>query len=250
MKIPQDMIAGTIHKTKAFGDLKIIKYENSNTVHVEFISTGYITFTRSSHIRSGRVKDLFSPVIYGVGFIGGVEFKSSTNDELNKNYQHWHSMMNRCYNKVFQKENPAYKDCSVDPCWHNFQSFAKWHEDSHPNDGGSYQLDKDLLVVGNKEYSPDACVFIPQWLNVFTLDSKATRGEFPIGVSYFKRDGLFRASCRDGKQRNLGHFSTPNEAHLAWRNYKLEMAVRYKSAMDLIDKRIYPNVIKIIREAR
>ena len=63
--------------------------------------------------------------------------------------------------------------------------------------------------------------------NSFVTASDASRGECPIGVSLFKRTGKFFARCNNpftGKNEHLGYFSTPEEAHEAWRKRKHELA--------------------------
>lgn len=244
METPQDMTTGTIHKTNKSGDLKIVDYAGCYDVTVEFLDTGYVTKSQSSLVRRGKVKDPFFLSAYGVGFIGVGRF-----DHKSEAYKTWKSMLCRCYGGT-RLNTTSYAGCSVDSSWHCFQNFAKWHQENYPKDGMSYQLDKDLLEVGNKIYSHDTCVFVPAWLNSFTLNSKASRGRHPLGVSFNKSSGKFCATCQtDGTATALGHFSTPEEAHLAWREHKLSLALDKKHAMDKIDKRIYPNVVQIIMSA-
>lgn len=248
IKIPQDMIAGTIHKTRSFGDLEIVEYIGSLSVKVKFISTGYETTKQAGLIRKGGVKDLLSPHVFGVGFMGVGDYKASSKGKHSAACSTWENMMKRCYNEKHQADYPTYRGCTVHPSWNNFQNFAKWYEKNHID---GYHLDKDLLVVGNKVYSPRACVFIPNWLNSFTTNSGASRGEYPIGVFLDKRYGNFKAQCsNNGKTKSLGYFSTSEEAHLAWRKYKLQLALNKKPEMDAIDLRIYPNIVQIITEAR
>jgi hypothetical protein len=45
-------------------------------------------------------------------------------------------------------------------------------------------LDKDILYKGNKIYSPDTCVFVPQEINALFVKNDANRGDLPIGVFY------------------------------------------------------------------
>ena len=247
-KIPKDMIVGTIHKTNTSGDLKVIKYENAKAVHVEFISTGYVTFTRSSHIRTGSVRDPLHPSVFGVGFIGEGKYNASKNKKC---HSLWREIIERGFGESFKEKNPTYKSCTVHTEWHNFQNFAKWYKENYPNDGEKHELDKDLLSVGNKCYSSEYCLLIPQWLNVFTADCKSRRGDYPIGVSHFEGGGNFKSECSDnGKQKHLEFFSTPEAARMEWRRCKLVLALKLKPAMDTIDLRIYPNVVQIITEAR
>lgn len=251
VKIPLDMVQGTIHKTKCHGDIEVISYVNARTVKLIFKNTGYETQTQSVHVRSGNVRDPTNPSVFGVGFIGEGVYTSSKNSEKISIYTCWHSMMQRCYSDLYHKKKPTYSDCTVDPCWHNFQSFAEWYEINYPCDGKKYQLDKDLLIFKNREYSENNCIFVPQWLNIFSSDNERSRGELLIGVNKHK-GGLFVSSCSiDGLgSKYLGLFKTEIEAHQAWKKYKLELALKRKHEMDEIDIRIYPNVVKIIESAR
>lgn len=88
-------------------------------------------------------------------------------------------------------------------------------------------MDKDILFPGNKVYSPETCVFVTQEVNKFLTDSGATRGQWPVGVTYHRRDKIFEAKCQsgvEGLRTYLGRFSTPEEAHEAWRKEKLRLA--------------------------
>lgn len=89
------------------------------------------------------------------------------------------------------------------------------------------QLDKDLLVEGNKVYSPETCVFVSNIVNSFTTDCRASRGEWLIGVNWHKGSCKFVSQCRNPftkKQEHLGYFTCEVEAHKVWRKRKSELA--------------------------
>ena len=88
-------------------------------------------------------------------------------------------------------------------------------------------LDKDIIAPGSKLYSPETCAFVLKATNSFVVASDAIRGDYPIGVALFKHTGKYQAYCQNpfiGKQEYLGYFSTPQEAHEAWRKRKHELA--------------------------
>lgn len=164
-------------------------------------------------------------------------------------YRAWSGMLMRAYDPKYHAEHPTYSDVTVCREWHSFSSFRAWWLDNYSE---GFSLDKDLLVPGNREYGPDACVYVPNWLNTFAIDHEASRGELPIGVCLRKQTGLYQSNCRNpitGKLHTLGRFTTPDGAHDAWLKYKLGLADKLKPDMDAIDKRIYPNVVKIIKAA-
>jgi len=139
-------------------------------------------------------------------------------------YKKWRSMLQRCYDPKNINRQPAYISCFVWEGWHTFSSFKSWMEQQ---DWEGKELDKDLLGDG-KLYSPINCCFLSPDLNKFLLDRFAARGEYPIGVSWHKRRNKFQASCKNPltkSQDYLGLFSCPNEAHLAWKKRKRELAL-------------------------
>ncbi len=135
-------------------------------------------------------------------------------------YQTWVSMLKRCYSAKYHTRFPTYIGCAVCDDWLYFSNFKKWMEQQ---DWRGKQLDKDLLVGGNKVYSPNTCLFIPQRLNTtLTLRGKA-RGDYPIGTCYHKKNSVYLANCRDGsgKRLYLGYHKTPQEAHRVWQLAKI-----------------------------
>ena len=139
-------------------------------------------------------------------------------------YRAWTSMLERCYSAKRQERQPTYKGCTVAPEWLTFSVFRNW---MRKQDFEGNHLDKDLLVQGNKVYSPETCVFVSQLVNSFTVDRGAARGEWLIGVNWDKDRKKFRSSCGNPftkKLEYLGLFTTEQEAHNAWRKRKLELA--------------------------
>lgn len=122
-------------------------------------------------------------------------------------YKDWHNMINRCYSGKY----PSYNDVFVDDSWHYFMNFHTWWCNNYQQ---GYALDKDLLVQGNKLYSPTTCIYIPVWLNSY-ISRKSNHAK---GVTFDRNLGKFKAqrSVKDPRGRYIGYFDTEEEAHAAW----------------------------------
>lgn len=133
-------------------------------------------------------------------------------------YVRWAKMITRCYSEVFILDNPAYSGCSVCNEWHKFSNFKIWME---LQVWEGLHLDKDIILENNKIYSPDTCAFVSKSTNNFILDKSAPRGEGMLGV--LKRGTKFVARCSD---IHIGTYSTPEEAHQAWKNFKHKLSCK------------------------
>lgn len=133
-------------------------------------------------------------------------------------YRRWTDLLVRCYSKKFKEKSPTYRDVTVCEEWKRFSNFRKW---MLCQDWYGKHLDKDILVKNNKVYSPETCIFVPQYVNALLTDAGARRGSYPIGVSYNIGHRCFCACCAvDGKNVNLGDYSTPEAAHEAYLEFK------------------------------
>ena len=133
-------------------------------------------------------------------------------------------MLMRCYSKKYLERHQSYIGTRVCDEWLSATAFKKWMEQQNW-DGKC--LDKDIILPGNKLYSPETCAFVLQATNKFVTASDATRGELPLGVDLFKQTDKYRASCRNpftGEKDPLGYYSIPEEAHEAWREQKHKLA--------------------------
>ena len=139
-------------------------------------------------------------------------------------YRTWTGMLRRCYSDKLQERNPTYKGCSVSEEWKRFSNFKRWME---KQDWEDKQLDKDLLIEGNKVYSESTCVFVSKVVNMFTVERGNDRGEWMIGVYWHKGTSKFMSRCSNPftkKREHLGLFVNELEAHQEWLKRKLELA--------------------------
>ena len=187
---------------------------------------------------------MIKKMVHGVG-INDADYKLHKCRTVNKVtrsywrcpfYVKWAAILERAYSEKSMAKNPTYAGVQVDPEWHLFSRFKKWMElqDWHGN-----EIDKDILFPGNKVYGPEFCIFVSPALNSFILDSHASRGKYPIGVTFDSWTGKLKATCRNpftGKVENLGRYVCEDEAHEAWRKRKHEIACIYAGMQT--DKRI------------
>ena len=139
-------------------------------------------------------------------------------------YSTWQGMLERCFSGRTKERQPTYKDVTCCEEWLVFSNFKQWMEQQ---DWVGKQLDKDIIRLENKVYSPETCAFVSQTTNSFVLARDAARGEHPLGVYWNKKAGKLRAKCKNPftkKSEHLGYFNTPKEAHEAWRKRKHELA--------------------------
>lgn len=134
-------------------------------------------------------------------------------------YDVWCSMIHRCYGDHKRKSMLRYKDCYVCDEWLYFSNFKSWME---KQDWEGKVLDKDLIILNNKIYSPESSVFVSRKINQFLVMSDKTRGNHPVGVSTSDKKDKLRAYINKGnKYIHLGYFVDVMDAHQAWQRAKI-----------------------------
>lgn len=235
---------GKILQSKSWGKFKVLEYKGWRHVLVEFIDTGYRKVAEMKEVKTGSIKDLEYPSVYEVGIVGS-KYPVRVKGKVLKEYTLWKGMLERCYSIRTQERHPTYKGCSVSEKFKRYDYFLEWCQDQI-GFKNNWCLDKDILIKGNKVYSEDTCVFIPNEVNCVLTKTNRLRGKYPIGVCWRKDVGKFIAQVNRNKcqQDFLGCFDNPTNAFLAYKqakeDYLKELAEKWK---DQIDPRAYEALI-------
>ena len=236
---------GSVHSTNKYGDFIITKYVNASNVHIKFLNTGYETVTLNSCILSGEIRDRYFPSVHGVGIVGEESSRDSNGNKL-KEYFLWNHMLTRCYGKKAKLKLPSYEDCTASTNFKYFPYFKDWCSKQIGFGNEGWQLDKDILVKGNKIYSEDTCCFVPAEINSVFIKCDRSRGEYPLGVNYHKATRKFVAQISYRKiKTHLGLYDTAEDAFKAYKKSKEKLikslADKY---MDVLDPRVYKAMVE------
>jgi len=214
----KDYRIGEVYMFESGHTMTILEYYSVNNISVLFCD-GYISYNiEYPNFKKGKVKNFNIPSFYGIGYLSYGKYNTLDNKIA---YERWKSMISRCYSDKFQSKTLTYLGCSVNPEWHNFQVFAKWFDKNYVE---GFELDKDILVKGNKVYGPETCCFVPRDINVFFASRKRKRGDFVVGVSKYKNKFITNISL-NGIQKNLGYYYTEIEA---FNVYKIAKELKIK----------------------
>ena len=157
-----DMIEGAEHYN-AFGNFKIIKYNNAKSVIIKFLDMfEHEKEVQSVQVRKGNIRNPYYKSLHGIGLEGFGKYSYYKNKEAAKAFA---SMFERCYSETFIMKHKSYINCTICKHWHNFQNFAEWFYSSESNYRIGYHLDKDLYIENNKEYGPLTCLYVPMLIN-------------------------------------------------------------------------------------
>lgn len=159
-----------------------------------------------------------------------------------KEYDLWRQMICRCTEEYLSKR-PSYVGTTCSENFKSYTFFYEWCQEqvgfgNIDEKGNCWQIDKDLLVKGNKLYSEDTCVFVPLAVNCLLTKRQSKRGVLQIGVGIHKKTGKFVARCSNGAgvSKHIGLFCTPQEAFIAYKCFKESLiksiAEKYREQLD------------------
>lgn len=210
--------------------MKIVEYKDCHNIIVEFQDEHKVKIhTTYCNFKKGSVKNPYHPNVYNIGYIGEGKYKSRDNKKEAKVYKYWKGMLKRCYDPYYINKEPTYIDCYVCNEWHNFQNFAEWfYKNYYEIEGDRMHLDKDILCKGNKIYSPQTCIIVPQRINSLFLKMQNCRGEYPIGVCKHPINNVLLVCCgildenKKFKRERLGQFplDRPFQAFYTYKIFK------------------------------
>jgi hypothetical protein len=211
--------------------VEIIECFSAVNMSIRFESGIILYNLEFGDIKDGSIKNPYHKSVCGRGYHGVGEYNSCVEKKL---YKMWRGVINRCYNKKLQEKTPAYRGVTVCEEWCNFQNFAKWYYENWKPHMEGWHLDKDILVKGNKIYSPENCCFVPVEINslfkTYKSDSTRLHGVRKNGKKYF--------SMMSNKYQ--GTYLTIQEAYRATKYskeaYIKEMAEKWKG---LISDQVY-----------
>lgn len=142
------------------------------------------------------------------------EYNTSHGKTNTRLYSIWSNMKSRCYNtKVACYKHYGGRGITVDESWHTFEGFM----DNLP-EGYSCGLELDR-IDNEKGYSLDNCRWSTrseQCVNRRSLGDDPERG-----VSYVKRDNLYKANITKDGKRYQKYFKSREDA-IEWRKTKEE----------------------------
>ena len=236
---------GKIFKTNNYGDVVVLEYNNTKDVTIKFLNTGNIRKAEVYTIKKGEVRDNEAFPVYKVGVM---DIPKELNKVVGtpKEYSVWNAMKQRCYNENTRKANESYKNVEISDYFKYYSNFKTWCSNQIGFNIEGFELDKDILVKGNRMYSEHTCCFVPKEINTVLVYRRKNRGTYPVGVSYKKQTRKYLSQIsKNGEVIHLGYFNTPEEAFYVYKRekekYIKEIAEKWK---DKIDPRVYDALMK------
>ena len=224
--------------------MEIIKYESARCLDVKFEDGTIVKNKAYGEFRKGGISNPNYKSMYGIGYIGIGEYSSTKHK---KHYETWKNMFTRCYSEKYHETRPTYKECTVCPEWHCFQNFARWYDENFYNvNNERMSLDKDILVKGNKVYSPETCIFLPSVINSSFEIKKKNKDNLPTGIR--RKKWGYELQCNN---TYIGIYKTLEEAINEYFRFKeksiLDTANKYK---DYLPEKVYQAIISWVGRIR
>lgn len=229
--------------------MKVVQYNSTNNIIVEFQDEYKCKVqTRYNLFLNGQIKNPYYPTVYDVGVVGN-KYPVCVKHKIIKEYDAWFDMLRRCCSKKYKDKKPTYENVSCCKEWLFFENFYEWlHSQSNFEKwlhGKRWAIDKDILVKGNKVYSPETCCLVPQNVNSLFVKSNAVRGDLPIGVQ--KHQKKYRACFNIfNKYVKLPVKNSINEAFTDYKIYKehyIKQIAKIEYSNGNITKRCYDAMI-------
>jgi hypothetical protein len=211
--------------------------ENGKWVTIYKDKSEYIISPNTPIGKCGPRPELRS-LIYGVGE-NDVMIPEFTKT---RTWRTWAGIIRRtdCRDLKWLKSHKSYEGCTLDLRWYKLSAFKEWIEQWE--DYQNKEVDKDILIPGNKIYGPDTCLMVTPIVNKWFMPNPNSSSDLPRGVSKANKDCkkpyFSQIKTIFGKKENLGYFWTIEEASASYEK------ARKEQIQILIETETDPRVIK------
>lgn len=182
-------------------------------------------------------------LVYGVG-INDAPYNIHINGLMCPYYKVWSCVIRRCY-----EPRKGWEDCIVCKEWlKSFMSFRAWME---LQNWKHKVIDKDILVLGNKEYGPNTCVFVSQYLNTLFQQTNKNR-KLPRGIYQCVLNKKYKVNCsiKPGVNKCLGFYTSLEKANEVYVRAKAQvLANEFKNILDTkVKDGLYKQLLNLDKE--
>lgn len=141
-------------------------------------------------------------------------------------FSKWIDLLRRVSDKTGKM--PSYSDVTVCEDWLLFTTFKAWME---TQDWEGKHLDKDILIPGNKIYSPETCLFVEPRINIF-FSKRGHKKDTTLPLGVCRSATGYKAQWSEplgtkGKNTSSPVVKTVHEAH------KIYLAKKYLHCVQL-----------------
>ena len=142
-------------------------------------------------------------------------------------YDRWIQVLKRTLSAKVKERRTCYTDAEICDRWQKASEFKAWIETQiweEPGRPDKLQLDKDILIPGNKLYSPETCAFVPRELNCVLIVIDNALGVPGVLQRFYKsgRERFVATITTRDVRKDVGSYRTLIEAHAAWQLAKIE----------------------------
>jgi len=183
-----------------------------------------------------------------IGLVCGMGIRDMSVVDEHGRHAKAHATWSGIFQRLTDRNNSSfdtYADCSIHESWTRLSGFAAWHE---PRYRDGYDLDKDILVPGNKIYGPSTCCYVPHYINLLINSSMKNNTSGVPGANWNKHAKQYQVNIKIfGKQNYLGLYKTLEDAASAYNKAKRKQIrhVAYWSyELGDIDEEVYVALLK------
>ena len=214
---------------------KLVYYLNKNCVVVEFNETHNLVQKSYTAFKRNEIYDPLRETKHG-GILGYASYSTIYKDI----YTVWTSLLARAY--THESGGKSYSDTSLSKDWLYFPNFLNWYlsQCNYTQDiitilvqnSEELQLDKDILIKGNREYSSTACCLVPKQINNL-IKHRTKSSYYPLGLDL--HSNCIRATITKNNTPN-------NRCTCNFKTFESSSSVYYDIA------KAYKNINKIPKE--
>lgn len=217
-------------------EYKVIEHKNSRHVRIQFLDEHkHELVTTDWKAKMGSIENPFHRSVRGKGYLGVGEFSGKIGSYGRHAYLKWQGVLARCYGEKY--DTGSYADATVCEDWHDFQKFAEWCSSQKNYDMG-FDIDKDIINIGNKHYSPENCCLVHPEINRMVIDFSLVDIRKNMGLQYDEKRRKYRAMASvGGYKKHIGTFKDFDEAKAAYielkKQYFKNMVIVHKDNIDM-----------------